>query len=127
MRNAVIKTSGYILLRYLLFFIILYTTNKDVKMVGSQNLKNWEDWFMLFWLFVLPLLLELLIIGLPISYGLRKVYTTTNKVPIYTLFVALFIIEFLFANWLYGIQSAFLKVGISVALFLILFWKRGRI
>jgi len=117
----IIKIAGYIFLRYVTFFIILVNTKK--LSWNWSNLKKEEDWFMFLWLFGLPVLLEFLVIGLPMNFGLNKL-TNTNKISIYTLFIILFVIEFLFANWIYGTQSAVIKIGISIVLFLILFWKR---
>lgn len=124
MGNVFVKVIGYVFLRYVIFFIVLYSLSENVKAIGFRDLKTGEDWFMLSWLFILPLLLELLIIGLPMGYGLKKLSNMSSRIPFYLLFVVLFIIEFLFANWLYGMQSAFIKVGISAILFLLLFWKR---
>lgn len=123
MGNILLKVAGYILFRYFAFFVVLYTTDNNVKMVQPSDLRNKEDWFMFLWLFGLPVLLEFLIIGLPMGYGLNKL-SNSNKIYIYILFLVLFVIEFLFANWIYGTQSAFIKTGISVVLFLLLFWKR---
>lgn len=123
MWNVILKVFGYIFFRYFAFFIVLYTTDKTVKIVQSSDLRNREDWFMFLWLFGLPVLLECLIIGLPMGYGLNKL-SNSNKAYIYALFLVLFVIEFLFANWIYGTQSAFIKTSISIVLFLVLFWKR---
>lgn len=123
MWSVILKVFGYIFFRYIAFFVVLYTTDKSVKMVQSSDLRNREDWFMFLWLFGLPILLEFLIIGLPMGYGLNKL-SNSNKFYIYVLFLVLFVIEFLFANWIYGTHSAFIKTGIGVILFLVLFWKR---
>ena len=123
MWSVILKVFGYIFFRYLAFFATLYVTDKNVKMVQWTDLRKGEDWFMFLWLFGLPILLEFLIIGLPMGYGLNKL-SNSNKIYIYVLFFVLFAIEFLFANWIYGTQSAFIKTGISVVLFLVLFWKR---
>jgi len=122
MGNLVMKVAGYIFLRYLMFFIFLVFV-KNAKWNWS-NLKSWEDWFMFFWLFGLPFLLELLIIGLPMSYALNRLPNLSNKTFVYILLFILFMIEFLFANWIYGTQSALIMSGISIILFLALFWKR---
>jgi len=124
MRSGILKIFGYIFFRYLAFFATLYITDKNVKMVQWSDLRKGEDWFMLLWLFGLPVLFEFLIIGLPMSYGLNKLPNVSNKTFVYILILILFVIEFLFANWIYGTQSAFIKVGISIILFLVLFWKR---
>lgn len=123
MGNVIIKIAGYIFLRYVSFLAVLYATDKSVKKTQWTDLQKGEDWFMFLWLFGLPVLLEFLIIGLPMGYGLNKM-SNSNKVYIYVLFLVLFVLEFLFANWIYGTQSAFIKTGISIMLFLGLFWKR---
>lgn len=121
MGNVIYKILGYIFFRYLAFFIILVFF-RDVKWNWS-NLKNGEDWFYFGWLFFVPVIIEIIVFGLPMGYGLNKL-SNSNKIYIYALFLVLFVIEFLFANWIYGTQSAFIKTGISILLFLILFWKR---
>lgn len=121
MGNVIYKILGYILVRYIIFFIIL-VFYKNVKWNWS-NLKGGEDWFYFGWLFFVPVIIEIFVFGLPMGYGLNKL-SNSNKGYIYVLFLVLFVIEFLFTNWLYGTQSAFIKTGISVVLFLILFWKR---
>lgn len=121
MGNILLKVTGYILFRYFAFFATLYATDKNVKIVQWSDLRKEEDWFMFLWLFGFPVLLEFLIIGLPMSYGLNKL---SNSNKLYILLLVLFMIEFLFANWIYGTQSAFIKIGISIVLFLVFFWKR---
>jgi|SRR5690554_3118801 len=124
MKNVIFKISGYIILRYLSFFVVLYSIDKSAKKVQLLDLQKREDWIMFLWLFGIPVLLELLIIGLPMAYGLNKLSNLSNKIIIYVLLFILFLIEFLFANWIYGMQSAFIKIGISVVLFLLFFSKR---
>lgn len=118
------KVTSYILLRYVLFFVVLHSTNKDVKFVKLSDLKNGEDWFYFVWLFFIPVIIEAIVFGLPMSFGLNKMAEPNNKLIFYLLFVVLFLLEFFLANWLYGTSSAFLKVCVSLVLFLVLFWKR---
>ena len=122
MNNLIIKVAGYIALRYLFFLASVYATGKDARFVKSSDLKNGEDFFYFFWLFGVPVLIDFIIIGLPLTYGLARV-NNSNKFMFYLLFAGLFLIEFIVGNWMYGSQSAIIKVGISLFLFLILFWK----
>lgn len=124
MISIFLKVIGYFILRYIAFFIILFTAGENVKTVQSSDLKSGEDWFIFLWLFGLPFLFEILIIGLPMSFGLNKLSSATNKLLIYRGLFVLFVIEFFIANWIYGTQSAFIKIGASLILFIALFWKR---
>ncbi|OQP39966.1 hypothetical protein A4H97_17265 [Niastella yeongjuensis] len=125
MRNLTTKVAGYIFLRYVLYLTVVYATNKDARFVKSSDLRSGEDWFYFIWLFGIPVLIEMIVIGPPLFYGLKKISTAGNRFVFYLLFIGLFAIEFLISNWVYGSQSsAVLKVCISVLLFLILFFKR---
>lgn len=120
MRSILSKVFSYVIFRYFIFFVFINITDKNVKMINCSDLKTAEDWFMFLWLFGFPVLFEFITIGLPMSYGLSK-FSKSNKIYIYVLFLVLFMIEFLFANWIYGTPFAFTKIGISIVLFFIFF------
>lgn len=124
MGNLIMKVIGYIFLRYFVFLGALYSISKDAKGVKWSDLRNGEDWFYFSWLFLIPVVVEIVLLGLPISYGLDKVASSTNKVAFYFLFVGLFVVEFFISNWMYGMSSSFYKVGISIVLFLMFFWRK---
>ena len=115
------KTTIYIFLRYLLFLIAIYVFNKEASFISWSDLRNNEDWFYFFWLFGIPIILEIIIVGIPLTFGLSRV-TNSNGKWYYLLFLLLFAVEFAFANYLYGIQSSILKIGPSLVLFFIFFW-----
>ncbi len=124
MKNLIFKVVGYILLSYIIYLGVVYATNKDAKFIKPSDLENGKDWFYFAWLFGLPVFINILIIGLPMAYGLDKITTSANRYIFYLFFVGLFVLEFIVGNWMYGTQASILKVGISLMLFLILFWKR---
>lgn len=93
-------------------------------MVKMSDLRRWQDWFYFFWLFVLPLLIDFVILGLPTWIALCKMSTVSNRILFYFLFLISFVVEYIFAQSLYGTQSAMIKVGICIALFFLLFGKR---
>lgn len=124
MRSLLFKVTGYIAIRYLIFLTLLYITKEDVKIVRPSELQKGEDWFMFVWLFALPVFIEFLIIGIPFWHGLNRLANSSKNIFVYILFVILFLIEFFIANWLYGSESAFIKVATSSVLFLIFFRKR---
>lgn len=124
--RLIIKIIGYIFLRYLLLLVVIYTTNKEAKMVQWYDLRNAEDWFYFFWMFLFFPVVETIIFTLPFSYGLKKI-KENKKVWVYFLFLGLFIAEFLLGMFFTSQKIEifnFIKVGISTVLFLLLFWKR---
>lgn len=123
MGKLTVKVIGYILLRYIIFFGILYSS-KTAKMVKWSDLQKGADWFMFFWLFFVPIIGEIVIIGIPMAYDLSKISTSTNKFLLYSILVALFVVEFLIADWLYGIPASYWKLSVSITLFLLFFWRR---
>lgn len=118
-----IKIWRYILLRYVISFLVLYTTNKSLKRLEWEDFQNWEDWFMFLWIFITPAILELIFIGLPMTYGLKKL-TNKNKIFIYLLFIILFTIEFLFFSWIFALNFVIIKLFVSVFLFFCFYWKK---
>lgn len=123
MQNKNIKIWRYIFLRYVISFVVLYSTNKSLTKIERSDLQRGEDWFMFFWLFITPVIIELIIIGIPMAYGLTKL-TNSNKVYTYLLFIVLFTIEFLFTSWIFAMNFVVIKLIISVLLFILFFWKR---
>jgi hypothetical protein len=124
MSNLILKVIGYIFLRSLVFFVALPIIDKNVKLVKGSDLENKEDWLMFLWLFLVPIIIEIIILFFPFSYGLSKVDKSHNKSLFYLFFLILFFIEFALTHWLVGIRYPLLKVGISLFLFLLLFRKR---
>ncbi len=117
-----ISTAGYIFLRYLLFIIVLYIFKDEVKLLTGADLQNGEDWFYFIWLFCIPIILEIIIVGYPLAYALNRVINTKKK-WYYLLFLVLFTVEFAFANYLYGVQAAILKAAVSLVLFFVFFLR----
>ena len=122
MKRITINTMSYIVLRYIMFLIGIYTFNGDAKFVGLSDLRNGEDLFYFFWLFGLPLVVELVVLGIPLAVGIARSLSGTGK-RYYLLFLVLFTLEFLFAYYLYGLQSSILKAVISITLFFLIFRK----
>lgn len=116
------NTAGYVFLRYLLFLIAIYIFYKEAKFVSWSDMRNNEDWFYFFWLFGIPVIIEIIIVGVPLAFGLSRV-TNSNSKWYYLLFLLLFAVEFTFANYLYGIQYSILKISISLVLFFVFFWR----
>jgi hypothetical protein len=124
MKTLISKVIGYIVLRYCLFYGALFLISKNVKGLKATDLQRKEDWFMAAWLFLLPVVIECLVLFYPFSYGLDKITGKTNKSWFYLFFLVLFIIEFVLYNNVFGIRYPFLKVGVSIVLFVVLFRKR---
>ncbi|EFK60117.1 hypothetical protein ACFU8T_20565 [Sphingobacterium spiritivorum] len=109
------KVLVYILVLNIVFYLVYYITNEEAKSIKLSDLRNAEDWFLFIWLFGIPVLLDFLIVGLPISYGFSK-YQLSRKTYV-LLFFAL-IVEFLLTSLLYGNEPALTKVGLSIILFI---------
>ncbi|SDX69297.1 hypothetical protein SAMN05444410_1277 [Hydrobacter penzbergensis] len=125
MKNLIFKVLGYILFRFLVFFIVIHLIDKNVKWVEPSDLRNKEDWFMFLWLFLVPILIEMILLTLPFAYGLNKIINAGNKrVIIWGLFILLFLCEFAIYKWVIPIEYLVWKVIISIFLFLFLFRKR---
>ena len=119
MKSLIFKVVSYILFSYVIYLGIVYA-NKDAKFIKLSDLQNDKDWFYFALLFFLPVFIDILIIGLPMSYGLDKITKSAGRYIFYLLFIALFVLEFIVGNWIYGTQASILKIGISLILFLIL-------
>lgn len=124
MKRLAIKVIGYLILSYLLFYVTISLADSEVKTIRLHDLQNKKDWFMFSWLFLLPLVLELIILTYPFTYGLRKVTESQNRLIYYVLFLMLFIIEFVLYHYVFSINYPIVKAGISCLLFIILFRKR---
>ena len=124
MGNLIFMVIGYIFLRFVIFYAMLFLIDKNMKLLKSSDLESGEDWLYFLWLFFVPTAIEAILLSFPFSFGLRKIYISHNKLFFYFLFIALFIVEFILSNWLYGTQSAVIKIIISLLLFLLLFRKR---
>jgi hypothetical protein len=93
--------------------------------VRWSDLRNGEDWFYFLWLFIIPIVIDIIVIGLPMAYSIAKITKPTNVFIIYPFLIVLFVIEFGISNWIYNnTYLSFLKIGIGIMLFLIFFWKR---
>lgn len=122
MKRITINTMFYIVLRYIIFLIAIYAFNRNAKFVSLSDLRNGEDLFYFFWLFGLPLVVELIVLGIPLAVGIVRSLSGTGK-WYYLLFLVLFTLEFFFAYHLYGLQSSILKAVISITLFFVIFRK----
>ena len=95
-------------------------------MVQWSDLQNSEDWFYFFWLFFILPIIESILFIIPLTYGLIKV-GQQKSFWIYFLIIMVFVVEGLIfyriANQKIDI-GLLVKLSISIALFLMLFWKR---
>jgi ABC-type spermidine/putrescine transport system permease subunit I len=123
MRSLITDVILYLFIRSLVFFITISVLIKDVKVVTRSDLIDIEDWFMFFWLFFVPPLIEVILLTFPFAYGLSR-QSPRSKTLYYLFFVFLFLIEFLIHYGLIGIAYPFLKILISIFLFILIFRKR---
>ncbi|MGL6126600.1 hypothetical protein [Chryseobacterium artocarpi] len=125
MKNLVVKTILYVVICYVIFMLTMLIINKDSKVVKFSDLKKIEDYFYFFWLFMIPVLIDFLLIGLPIIFILKN--KNYEKKYFYLVFPVVFIIEYFFSSWIYGNQSAIIKVIIYLILFVLFFYKTIRL
>src|SRR5205809_1047203 len=92
---------GFIAVSYFAFIASIYSLNDEAKFVKLSDLKHGEDWVMLIWLFGVPLIVEIIIIGVPIFYGLHKSSLSQNLLLLCLSFALSFAFDFLFTKSLY--------------------------
>ena len=119
------KIWKYIGIRYLITFILFFAfIHKEWRFEGWSTLRDsldsFEDWFMFFWLFILPVLFELLYQGLAMSYFLKKL-SRQNWLLMLFIFVLLFILEFTVTIQLFAIHFVATKLFVSVVLFFVFY------
>ena len=124
---TMIKIWKYIGIRYLITFILFFAfIHKEWRFEGWSTLRDsldsFEDWFMFFWLFILPVLFELLYQGLAMSYFLKKL-SRQNWLLMLFIFVLLFILEFTVTIQLFAINFVATKLIVSVVLFFVFYGK----
>ncbi len=124
---TMIKIWKYIGIRYLITFILFFAfIHKEWRFEGwgtlRDSLDSFEDWFMFFWLFILPVLFELLYQGLAMSYFLKKL-SRQNWLLMLFIFVFLFILEFIVTIQFFAIHFVATKLIVSVVLFFVFYGK----
>lgn len=124
MKNFILRVLGYIFFRNAIFHFTLPFFSKEVKGVQLEDLKNFEDWFMFSWLFLLPAIIEAVVFTFPFSYGLNRIESGSSKMNYCLLFISLFVLEYVLIHWFVGLTYPFYKIAISILLFLILFRKQ---
>ncbi len=122
MNALLLKTTFYIIIRYLAFFITITFLNRSFKEVKITDINSGEDIFMLLWLFITPLLLEFLFFLYPISYLIKK-YNKQQSVIFILLLIGLFIIEYILYRYFLNIRYSYFKVLTSVFLFIIFYYR----
>ncbi|MCT3924556.1 hypothetical protein [Elizabethkingia anophelis] len=125
MRNIVFKTTIYVVISYVIFMLAMFIINKDSKVVKLSDLNKIEDYFYFFWLFIIPVLIDFLLVGLPIILIFKN--KNYKKKYFYLIFTTVFIIEYFFSSWIYGSQSAMIKIIIYLILFILFFQKTIRL
>ena len=124
MKNLIFKVSGYIFLRNAIFHLTLPFFMKNVKSLKGEYLRNYEDWFMFSWLFILPAVIEILIFAFPFSYGLKKIDTSTNKLKYHLLFIGMFSVEYIALRSLNALTYLPYKITVSIFIFIIMFRRQ---
>lgn len=118
------KAMIYILVSYVLFLVFTFYLNEEAKVVKPADLRNAEDWFYFLWLFLVPLLIDVVIIGVPIIVALGKPANRVNtRIQKIVVIVFFFLLDYCIARTIYGAESALVKILIIVLLFPLFFWK----
>ena len=124
MIKLIMKVGGYILLSYILYLCANYIIVKDAKFPSKSDLRNAQDWFLFLFLFAIPVIIDLILVGLPMVYGFKRLAVSESKYPFYVLIIGLFAVEFIVTCTLSGVAPSALKVIISILLFIVFFWRR---
>ena len=124
MKKLTIRVIGYILLRFFIFLVIISAIDKNVQFINSSDLRNGEDWFMFLWLFIMPGLIDAVVLTFPFSYCLNKIEISDRRLGYYFIFIGLFSIEYAIAHWMIGLNHSLLKAELSALLFILIFRKQ---
>lgn len=124
MQRLITKVIYYILISYVVYFCLLFLVVKDAKFVRPSDLRNTQDYLLFVWLFGVPVLIDFVLIGLPIYYGLKRIDYSNRRYLFSLFFILLLVVECLISTYIYGYPSGIIKTGVYAILFLIFFWKR---
>jgi hypothetical protein len=119
------KIWKYIIIRYIVTFVLFFTLIfREWHFEGweclSCSLGSFEDWFMFFWLFILPILFEYLYQGLLLAYCLEKL-KRRNWYILLILILLSFFLEFIVTIQIFAINFVSTKLVVSILLFLVLY------
>lgn len=120
------KILSYLIIRSTLFYGLLLTVNKSINGEQSIELRTIQDWFMLLWLFIVPIIIDIVIFGYPFYYILNKLNKNVTLMY-YAMIFGLFIVEFILANWVVCFAFPLVKVFIGAALLCLMFHKQLRL
>lgn len=123
MGKLIVNVVLYLLVRSFVFLLTISLLFKDVKVVKLSDLNDKEDWLMFLWLFFVSALIEVIVLTFPFVYGLSRQDVKDSKLY-YLFFALLFLVEFIISHWLIGMRYPFIKILISLVLFLVVFRKR---
>jgi hypothetical protein len=119
------KIWKYIIIRYIVTFVLFFTIiYREWHFEGweclSCSLDSFEDWFMFFWLFILPILFEYLYQGLLLAHCLEKL-KRQNWFILLLLILLSFFLEFIVTIQIFAINFVSTKLIVSILLFLIFY------
>lgn len=120
------RILSYIIIRSILFYGFLLTVNRSISGEQIIELRTFQDWFMLLWIFIVPIIIEIVLVGYPFYYVLNKL-NTNGKYIYYAMILGLFIVEFILANWVVCFAFPFVKIFIGAALLCLMFHKQLRL
>ena len=109
---------------HVLFLLGVLLVRPDAELAAvSPSPRNGSDAVGLFWFFVLPLLLEVLVVGVPLAWLLNRLQQHPRQAGTYLGALALCGLYFCFAASLYGTEPAAYKTGLlGVFVALLLGW-----
>lgn len=91
--------------------------------LSLASIRSGQDVFYFCWLFVVPLLLEVLMVGLPLTCLVRRLEQRPLRPAAFGVAIFLFALYFLLDAGLYGMERATYKTGLLAVCFgLLLVW-----
>lgn len=123
MKSLFLKIVLFLFIGYIIFFSGIYIFNKEAKFISIDDLKKGEDFFYFFWIFIIPFIIEILIVGFPIYFSFEKFLS--NKTSFYLIISIAFFLNFLLYKWVFNeVGIALIRVLINMILFVIFFRKK---
>ena len=121
MKKIIFKIFAYIFIRYIFSWVGMYFIgNENAKLLRPSDIRTGDDSFFAMFIFGLPLILDLLILGLPLFYIMKK-FSIKKKIDFYFFILILLILDFILSYNFYGGEYAAFKLLLNILLFPLFF------
>lgn len=121
MKNLKFKVLFFIILSYVIFLSLLYILYGESQIDFTFTLPRFIDIFFFLWLFVVPLLVYILILGIPLYFMFKNNEKGINPFRLFLVIIGLFFVDSIFTSFIYGIEVIHFKIAINAILFVTVF------